>query len=184
MNVDALKELDACKEAVDWAATRKSRKDAWESCGRGDWMLWILGRLSGPPGSRSRKKLVGCLADVVALAVPYAGPNKGVCETTIGVCRKYAAGEASLDELRSATAADAADAARAYAAAAAAAYAARVATAATTTAADAAYATAVAARVATVATAADAGNHKRYEVSREVSRIVRKHFPNPPRRRR
>jgi hypothetical protein len=36
-----LKKKSACKSAVEWAANQDDYKSAWESCERGDWMLWI-----------------------------------------------------------------------------------------------------------------------------------------------
>ena len=37
-----LRDLKACQEAVDWAATQKTPMIAWAKCPRGDWMLWLL----------------------------------------------------------------------------------------------------------------------------------------------
>ena len=57
---DRLTELGACTPAVEWARRQTSLAVAWKKCKRGDWMLWLLSRLSGEPGSDARKKL--CLA--------------------------------------------------------------------------------------------------------------------------
>jgi len=52
----------ACSDARAWAAaypdTREGRQRAWDECPRGDWMLWIGGKLSGEPGSPARRLLV------------------------------------------------------------------------------------------------------------------------------
>src|SRR3970282_121030 len=33
---------DACKEALDWAKTTNSLQEAWNTCKKGNWMLWLL----------------------------------------------------------------------------------------------------------------------------------------------
>jgi len=52
----------ACVESCLWAAeypdTAEGRQRAWDECPRGDWMLWIGGKLSGEPGSPARRLLV------------------------------------------------------------------------------------------------------------------------------
>jgi len=55
-----LADLGACTDA------------AWAACERGDWMLWWLGRMSGPPGSPLRRALVGHNRDRGALALIVA----------------------------------------------------------------------------------------------------------------
>lgn len=39
-----LKQLNVCDPALEWAED-KSPKEAWETCIRGDWLLWIAERL-------------------------------------------------------------------------------------------------------------------------------------------
>ena len=39
-----LKNLNACQEAIDWVGD-KSLQEAWNTCPRGDWMLWLYKRL-------------------------------------------------------------------------------------------------------------------------------------------
>jgi hypothetical protein len=43
MFLDKLKTLYACKEAQDWCAD-KTWEEAYTSCPRGDWMLWLFAR--------------------------------------------------------------------------------------------------------------------------------------------
>lgn len=38
---EELKELNACVEAIEWVG-EKSFKTAWQTCDRGDWMLWYV----------------------------------------------------------------------------------------------------------------------------------------------
>jgi len=40
---ELLKELNACQEAIDWVADM-TIQEAWETCHRGDWMLWFYGK--------------------------------------------------------------------------------------------------------------------------------------------
>jgi len=40
---EKLKELNACEEAREWASD-KSIQEVWETCHRGDWMLWLFAR--------------------------------------------------------------------------------------------------------------------------------------------
>lgn len=63
---DWLRTHRACSEALIWASaypdTAEGRQRAWDECERGDWMLWIGGKLSGEPGSHERRLLVRCAA--------------------------------------------------------------------------------------------------------------------------
>jgi hypothetical protein len=47
MDIEKLKELNACKEATDWCAENNitTIEEAWEKCERGDWMLWLYRKL-------------------------------------------------------------------------------------------------------------------------------------------
>jgi hypothetical protein len=40
---ELLKDLDACKEAIEWAGD-KTWKECYEQCHRGDWMLWLFAK--------------------------------------------------------------------------------------------------------------------------------------------
>ena len=148
-----LTEMGACSEAVKWAG-RKTHKGAWETCKRGDWLLWIAGKLD-----IDRKKLVLAACACARAALKYVPEGEDRPRIAIETVEAWTRGEATIKQVR--TAADAADAA-AYAADAAsyAAYAAADA------AADAAYAAAYAA-----ADAAYAASHK------EMADIVRKIIP-------
>ena len=116
-------------------------------------MLGLLGALSGEPGSKSRRKLVGCLAEVARLVLPYT-EDKRVLEC-IETCERHARGEATVEECQEAAAAWVATRTAAWTAAGTAAW----------TAGAAAWTAGTAARAATLKQAAD---------------IVRKHYPEPP----
>ena len=163
MNVQPLINMNACEEAVEWAKTQPSAKVAWAKCERGDQMLWLLGKLSGPSESDSRKKLVLCACECARLALPLVPPTKSQPRIAVETAETWASGgSATLDDVRAASAA--ADAASASAAAA-------FAAASASAAADAASAFAS-------ADAADADARK--GTLSKCADIVRKHYPQPP----
>lgn len=77
-----------CQEALDWLETQDAWEAAWQNCKRGDWMLWLLGYLAGPPESKGRK----------TLALPYAQGPEALEAIEIG--EKWARGEVSIKEVR------------------------------------------------------------------------------------
>ena len=132
---DLLARMNACDESSRWLAVLPSDttpESAWSTCPRGDWLVWLLGRLHRAGVlSRQTLTLAGCVAartSLVHLAgTPWHAPSLAAIETTERWCR----GEATPEEVRKARHAawearnaDAAYAAAADAYAAAAAYAA------------------------------------------------------------
>jgi hypothetical protein len=184
-NRERLNTIGACHDAVEWAGKYKTPKAAWKACQRGDWMLWLIGKTSGPPDSDSRRKLVLVAAQCAELALPFARDEetRAICESTIQTCYAYAAGEAELTDVRSAYAA-AAYAAAVYAAAYASAYAAYAAYAAADASAAyaAAYASAYAAADAAAYAAADAAARAdaRSKILAACADIVRDNYPESP----
>ena len=170
-----LVKLGACGDAVAWAKTHPSAAQAWASCERGDWLLWYAGKVAGPPGHTSRRKLVLAACACARLSLKQVQVAKGELRPlrAIGTAEAWARGgkgAPSLEDVRSAAyaayayadAAAAAYDAAAYAAAAAAASAAAAdsdsAYAADAYAADAAYAAAYAAAAAAADAAASAAD--------------------------
>jgi hypothetical protein len=135
---------------------------AWSACDRGDWMLWLLGRVSGAPESEDRKRLVLCACACARTALPFVRSGEERPLRCIETAERWARGEATIGEVREARRA-------AAAAAAAAAYAADAADAADA----AAYAAAAA---AAAAYAADA----RSKALKACADIVRAHYPQAP----
>ena len=143
MKTTKLKKMNACPDAVEWASEQKNQQQAWNDCSRGDWMLWLLGKLSEKPESKSRKKLVLTACQCARLSLKHV--SKGELRPLIAIetAEKWANNDPSITlEAVKRAAADAADA---YADAYAATYAAR-----------AAYAAARYAAYAAAATYADA----------------------------
>ena len=153
--VKQLTDMRACEKAVEWVRDNDIRtlKAAWAQCERGDWMLWYAGRLSGPPESASRKRLVLAACECERLALKYVKTGDDRPRIAIETAEKWARGEGgvTLDDVRAVRT-------DAYAAAAA----------------DAdAYAAAAAAAAATDA---------RTKTLSACAAIVRRHYPTPPRK--
>ena len=58
-HIDLLKSLNACQEAIDFAAKFPTLKAAWMACERSDWMFWLLERAA-------KGRAVGCRRERVA----------------------------------------------------------------------------------------------------------------------
>ena len=146
----SLKAIGACGEAVVWAKDYKTLRSAWKACERGDWMLWLCGKMEGKKGWSTRQQIVLVACDCAELVLPIYEkkyPDDKRVRNCIEVTRKWANGKATIEEVRQARRAAYAAAAAAYAAAAdayAAAYAAAAAADAAAYAAYAAYAAAAA----------------------------------------
>jgi hypothetical protein len=123
-----LRALGACSEARTWAKPYETLEAAWNACERGDWLLWLAGKLG-----LDRKRLVFAACQCARTALPRAKDDSVLkcIETT----EAWTRGEVTLEQVRTArrglsfsaaayAAAYAADAYAAYAAAYSAAYAA------------------------------------------------------------
>jgi hypothetical protein len=99
-----IKKLGACEEAVLAAHRYKTSQELWNECERGDWMLWLIGKLSGEPKTEKRKKLVITACKCARLALPYAGKNKNVAEKCIGTAENWAnnIGNITIGDVRAA----------------------------------------------------------------------------------
>ena len=124
---DVLVGAHACEDALTWAREQSSAREAWASCPRADWMLWIAGKLCD--SEERRKKVVFAACQCARTALKHTkDPRVLACIETV---ERWCVGNATLEEVKKARAAAAA--AAAYAAAyaanaaanAAAAYAAR-----------------------------------------------------------
>jgi len=163
-----IKKLGACSEAIEAAHQYETSQKLWEDCDRGDWMLWLIGKLSGEPGSDKRKRLVLAACKCARLALKLVPEGEKRPLRAIETAEKWARGEGNvtIKDVRAA-AADAAAAAAAadataYAADAAAAAAAADATAYAADAAAAAYDAAAAYAAAYAAYAAYAAAYAAY----------------------
>ncbi len=172
---DKLIAMNACTEAVEWCGSRGLVK-AWRECPRGDWMLWLAGRID-----IDRKLLVLATCDCAETALQYVPEGEDRPAKCIQVARNWCEGTASMDDVkaarRDAYAAYAAAAAAAYAYAAAA-YAAAYAAAAADADAAAYAAAADAAAYAAADAAADAASaNARRKSLKTCANLVRKRIP-------
>src|SRR3990172_7863694 len=95
-----IENLGPCAEALHWLRTQSSPEAAWKGCERGDWMLWLVGKLSGPPDSDSRKLVVTAAVECTRFVLPYSDDKRVlVC---IKTTERYLAGKATLSEVRNA----------------------------------------------------------------------------------
>ena len=148
-----LKRIGACEDAVEWSKGYDDDQVAWDACERGDWLLWVLSeREKSKPWTDDRKPLVKCCIEV-ALTVKHLWPKAQAAnlDAAMKTMQKWCNGKATTEEANAATCA--ANAAATYAIYAA----------------SATYAATYAATCATCA-----ANRKK------TVKIVRKHFPNPP----
>ena len=167
-----LKALGVCEEAVEWAKEKYyvSLQTAWRYCKHGDWMLWLAGKVSGPPESDSRKRLVLAACECARLSLRHVPKGEKRPLAAIETAEAWARGErgVTLQDVRAAAdAAYDADAAYVPYVAYAAAYATHAA---------AAYAAHAAYAAIYAADAADA----RIETLAECAEIVRRHYPKVP----
>ena len=125
---ELLVKLGACNEAIAFA-NGKELAEAWATCERPDWMMWLCVKMMRKRGWPTHQQVVLCACDCAETVLPiFEGkyPKDSRPRTAIETARKWVNGEASLEEVRDAanaayTAANAAHAA-AYTAAHAAAY--------------------------------------------------------------
>jgi hypothetical protein len=162
--------LGACSQAIEWAASFRSLAAAWRACERGNWMCWLVGRVSGEPGSAARQRLGLLLQEIVK----FAADDANAANTNAAALAANAVRAANAAALAADYAADVADDdAAAFAADAAAAFAAD-------TAALAADASAFAAAYTAYVAGTTWHVAKRKSLA-QIADIVRRHYPRPPR---
>ena len=190
MNHEELKALSPCRKGMDFAARHKTLAAAWDACERPDWMIWLARKKGWLTKEQSVRISIGAAEAVIGIyAAKYPTddrPQKAIAAAKAWLVDPHAAAyaAAAADDAYDAyadaaanAAADAANAAAAAAAAYAAAYAADDADVA-----DDAY-DAYAADAAAAAAAAYAAYAVRTKTLARMAKIVRKHYPTPPRMR-
>lgn len=66
-----LEKLGACEDAQKWAEQFDTLPDAWRACPRADWMLWLLGKMTGTPGWPSHQTVVRLACACARRALRY-----------------------------------------------------------------------------------------------------------------
>ena len=154
--VKPIEQLGACSYALVWAEKFDSLDEAWAKCGRGDWMLWLTGRLFDKQGSPEHKALVFAACQCARLALPYVSQGEERPRLAIEAAEAWTRGEATLAEVRKA--AHVVDAM-----------------------AHAAYAAHTVVAMAHTTDVVDAMAHKAYVARlKQCATIVRRYFPKPP----
>ena len=105
---EKLENLNACSNAIDWCKNYSSLQKAWDACERADWSLWIVGNLSGKPGSQKRKKLVLCACEIARLSLRYVPNGETRPLKAIETAEKFAGGDKGISLQNVRNAADAA----------------------------------------------------------------------------
>ena len=89
-----LKKLGACGDAVtDFANAGRSPQDYWDSCDRGDWMLWLAGKFAGGPESEGRKRHVLAACKCARLALKHVPKGELRPQRCIETAERWAKGK-------------------------------------------------------------------------------------------
>ena len=108
-----LRRFKACKDALDWICHR-TPQEAWEQCGRGDWLLWWAAKIGV-----DQRLIVWAACDCAESVLHYVPSGEHRPRIAIETARRWVAGDATEYDVRCAAfaasaayaAADAADAA-------------------------------------------------------------------------
>ena len=101
--IAALKKMKACDSAIVWAeaSDHATLQEAWNSCARADWMLWLL--VSKYPHTTGQVRLAMCACARTSLKYVTAGEHRP--RLAIECSERYARGQATDAELAAAWAA-------------------------------------------------------------------------------
>jgi hypothetical protein len=101
-----LKSIGACEEAIE-ESQNKTAQQVWDTCDRGDWMLWLAAKLSGESGSEEKKQLVLTSCKCARLSLKYIPKKENRPLQVIETTEKWAKGEngITLNDVRNAAAA-------------------------------------------------------------------------------
>lgn len=86
---------DACPEAREWCRTQPDYPTAWETCPRGDWLLWLAER-----SDVNRRLLVLAACDCARLSLRYVPAGETRPLRAIEAAEAWTRGEATLEEVR------------------------------------------------------------------------------------
>ena len=91
-----LKSIDACTTAIEWQEG-KAIETVWNTCERGDWMIWLLVNSKNEVTDRELRLIaVKCARRVQHLMTDQISIN------ALDVAERYANGEATYEELTAA----------------------------------------------------------------------------------
>ena len=98
---DLLDDLSACAEAVKWARD-KDLHTVWTTCERGDWLLWLCGKMVDKPGWPTRVQLVLAACSCAETSLKYVPLGEDRPRVAIETARKWVYGKATIEEVRQA----------------------------------------------------------------------------------
>lgn len=113
--VDQIVNWDACDDGRTWADGTATLAEAWATCRRGDWMLWLMGRTRLPPlpvfetdamatdHVARRHRFADCLVEIAGGLMnmkSFTGPARTIYGDALGTVRAWAKGGASDEQLR------------------------------------------------------------------------------------
>ena len=102
-----LRSKGACSEAREWAKG-KDLQTVWATCERGDWMLWLLGKMCETKGWPDRKQLVLACCACASRALKYVKKGENHPRNAIRIARLWVRGKATIEEVRASAIASAA----------------------------------------------------------------------------
>ena len=99
--ISQIEKLGACDSALFWLRKHRhpSLEAAWAACPRGDWMLWLIAEIVGPPDDPARVPLVLAACDCVELTLPLVPAHEQRPRQALDTVRAWARGEATPAEL-------------------------------------------------------------------------------------
>lgn len=97
--VARLRGLGVCEEVLAWVRTQPDPGTAWRTCPRGDWMLWLCGRLTGQD-SDSLKTLVLCAAQCARLRLADVPAGEDRPRVAIETAENWARGNTGVTDVR------------------------------------------------------------------------------------
>ena len=99
---EELKKLNACSAAVEWVGN-KTENEAWDTCKRGDWMLWLINARNPQVTLAVRKRLVLCSCDIAETVLKHVPKDEKRPAEAIRLARAWAQGEkVTIDEVKNA----------------------------------------------------------------------------------
>src|SRR6185312_15650026 len=96
-----LKELCACRDGRTWAHG-KSLQEVWDTCERGDWLLWLCGNMSEREGWPTRKQVVLAAVECATTALKYVKAGENRPAECLRIVREWCAGNATIEQVREA----------------------------------------------------------------------------------
>ena len=82
------------REAIEWAEQYDGLQEAWTQCERGDWMLWLVGRMAKSKRDRQQLALAACAC--ARLALPYVPVGETHPLHAIEITERWARGEVGV----------------------------------------------------------------------------------------